>query len=191
MVARTGAECLVVEEGGICGEIWHYVASMRAVGAAVAAPLRVDTLPSSSPAQVVCRTNFPNASGCLATQPVAQQQRGAALTGCTSVHRFVKSLDIGRQNNHRFHPSTFACRCSASGGSEDASNLPRESKGWRNEHNDGGDNGLDGEVQDEAGPSSVWDLPSRHKRMQVCFPFDSNACVHSLLIDGSQWSRDR
>jgi hypothetical protein len=142
----------------------------------VAAPLRVDTLSCSSPAQVVCRTNFPNASGCLATQPVAQQQqRGAALTGCASVHRFVKAVDVGRQSSHRFHPSAFTCRCSASGGSEDASNLPRESKGLRNEQSDGGDNALDGEVHDEAGPSSVWDLPSRHKRMQVCelFPCDS------------------
>lgn len=150
---------------------------MRAVGAAVAAPLRLDTLLSSSPAQVVCRTNFPNASGCLATQPVAQQQRGTALTGCSSVHRFVKAVEAGRQSSHRFHSSAFACRCSASGGSEDASNLPRESKGLRNEQSDNDDNVLDGEVEDEAGPSSLWDLPSRHKRMQVCVLRDSNAFV--------------
>jgi len=136
---------------------WERIASMRAV-AAVAAPLRVDTL---SVTQIVCRTNFPNASGCLATQPVAQQQRGpATLTGCSSFHRVVKALDGGRQNSLRLHPSAFACRCSAS---EDASNgMPRDSQGLRNEQSD------HGEIQGEAGPSSVWDLPSRQKQMQVC-----------------------
>lgn len=150
---------------------------MRAVGAAVAAPLRVDTLSST---QTVCRTNFPNASGCLATQPVAQQQRGAT---CSSFHRVVKVLDAGRQNNSlRFHPSIFACRCSASGNSEDASNLSRESQGLRNEQSD------NGEIQDEAGPSSVWDLPSRHKQMQVCFlaPVFPE-CVNFVDVNGAGW----
>lgn len=111
------------------------IASMRAVGAAVAAPLRVDTLAST---QIVSRTNFLNASGCLATQPVA----GAT---CSSFHRVVKALDTGRQNSIglRFRPGSFACRCS---NSEDASNLPRESQGLRNEHSDGENQ------DDEAGP---------------------------------------
>ncbi|XP_024401257.1 protein EXECUTER 2, chloroplastic isoform X3 [Physcomitrium patens] len=121
---------------------------MRAVVAAVGATLRVDTLSPSSTAQVVCKTNFLNASGCLAIQTVAQQQRV-----CSSFHKVEKALDVGLQNKRRFnHSNSFACRCSASGSSEDASNVPQE-----------GDHTNDGEV----GPSSVWDLPSRHKQMQA------------------------
>ncbi|XP_024394530.1 protein EXECUTER 2, chloroplastic isoform X2 [Physcomitrium patens] len=120
---------------------------MWAVGAAVAAPLRVCTLPSSSPAQVVCGINSHNASRCLTTQAVAQQPRG-----CSTFHRIVKALDTGRQNKQRLNnSSSFACRCSASGGLEDTSNSLRE-----NDHANGG----------VAAPSSVWDIPSQHKHMQ-------------------------
>lgn len=138
---------------------------MRAVVAAVGATLRVDTLSPSSTAQVVCKTNFLSASGCLAIQTVAQQQRV-----CSSFHKVEKALDVGLQNKRRFnHSNSFACRCSASGSSEDASNVPQE-----------GDHTNDGEV----GPSSVWDLPSRHKQMQVYLLEFSIACARSM---GSLW----
>lgn len=146
---------------------------MRAAGVVAAAPLRVDTASFSpaAPAQVLCRShNLPNGSGCVARQ---QQRSVGTLSTCgiASFHKQPKmpnSSGSWLTNQNSFHSSSFVCRCTGGGDSEDASSGPQERAGFRHGQSDGDGNGVQEDTaDDEAASSSAWDLPARHKRIQV------------------------
>lgn len=156
--------------------------TVAAVVAPVVGSFRVDSLSPSSCGRLY-QPNFVNAKVCLATQEGAQR---VSLGGCSPFQKLLKGLETGRPSNQRSAQNSLACRCLES---EDSINAPNERAGVRDGQGNGGEtdvnNGKDSNLEEEAGPSSVWDLPARHKRMQVFHLESDTVCLENILFNSA------